>query len=321
MTESSVPRPRKKVVQPPSLSDLAEGINTEHRQVERAARYGLAHGIRAGQLLLEAKELAGHGNFVRWVKGNCDFSMRTAQEYMQVATFPCVANTRQSALLTIRAALREVKGKARIPPALYEDGSVERNELDAIADAIGRSAQELTSIAARMSQARPPSLRQFPRFISTLELTIEAMVNWERYCQENDQEPRKYEGFTFPGSSNHQTVLPLKDSLLVIEIAEVDRFILSRIDDAFTDHPRLALSSGVADIKEVERQLASAGTPRHTHWFSLVRNERPLSAMGAEELERRLQKYARESTKLSPRPPLFSAYALRLQRAFNADQE
>lgn len=316
MTEALVSRPRK-VVPTVSLSDLAHGIIAEHVQVELAARQGLKHAIRAGQLLVEAKSQVAHGEWVCWVKSNCHLSVRTAQVYMRLANSQVHANTQRSALLTIGAAMKEMKERATISPGLYEEGSEERGELDAIAEAIGRSAQDLMRAANRMSQARPPNLDSFPRFISILELAIEAVVNWERYCRDNDQQPRKYEGYTFPGSSNHQTVLPLKDSLLVIESDGDNRFFLSRVGHAFTDKPSLAESWGVIDLKQTEATLTKMGAPRGEHWFSLRRNIRPLAMMPTEELDRRLHEYALNSTKLAALPAPFSAFQVRLRQAFN----
>ena len=68
-----------------SLDELAAAINSEHRKVEAAANTALAHALRAGELLLRAKEGVPHGSWVAWLAENFAGSDRTARAYMQVA--------------------------------------------------------------------------------------------------------------------------------------------------------------------------------------------------------------------------------------------
>jgi hypothetical protein len=70
----------------PNLAQLAEQINAEHQQVETALRAGLEHAKRAGELLLEAKQQCHHGEWLPWLGANVEFSERTAQAYMRVAS-------------------------------------------------------------------------------------------------------------------------------------------------------------------------------------------------------------------------------------------
>src|SRR5262245_57248348 len=67
-----------------SLPDLAERINEEHRLCEQSFRSGLMHAHNAGNLLLEAKDHCGHGNWLPWLRDNCRASERTAQAYMRI---------------------------------------------------------------------------------------------------------------------------------------------------------------------------------------------------------------------------------------------
>jgi hypothetical protein len=73
------------VVPSPMLETLAARINAEHRAIEVALKAGLAHAYNAGMLLIEAKDACPHGRWLRWVAENCEFSERTAQNYMRVA--------------------------------------------------------------------------------------------------------------------------------------------------------------------------------------------------------------------------------------------
>jgi hypothetical protein len=67
------------------LKELAQGIREAHDRCEEAANSMLQYAIQAGELLLEVKETAGHGNWLHWVKKNCRFEERTAQRYMKLA--------------------------------------------------------------------------------------------------------------------------------------------------------------------------------------------------------------------------------------------
>lgn len=66
------------------LQGLATEINSEHAAVEASLRTGLAHALRAGELLIAAKSLVGHGEWLSWLAANCAVSERTAQAYMRL---------------------------------------------------------------------------------------------------------------------------------------------------------------------------------------------------------------------------------------------
>ena len=68
-----------------SVSILAAEIRYEVEQADASMRDAVVHAIRAGDLLLEAKAMTGHGKWLRWVKANLAFDARTAQMYMRVA--------------------------------------------------------------------------------------------------------------------------------------------------------------------------------------------------------------------------------------------
>jgi hypothetical protein len=63
---------------------LSSQINAEHHAVESAAQTAFAHALRAGELLLQAKRVVGHGGWGRWLAENFEGSERTAQLYMRV---------------------------------------------------------------------------------------------------------------------------------------------------------------------------------------------------------------------------------------------
>ncbi|HJS88689.1 MAG TPA: hypothetical protein VJ738_01850 [Steroidobacteraceae bacterium] len=63
---------------------IADEINNEHRL---AQSHYAEHAIRCGELLLEQKSRAGHGNFLAWFGANCSqyFAYSTAARYMAAA--------------------------------------------------------------------------------------------------------------------------------------------------------------------------------------------------------------------------------------------
>lgn len=69
----------------PVLADLANQIN-EHEDSRRACQLkGLMHAIRIGQLLIEAKQVTPHGQFLNWMEDNLTVTPRMGQNYMKIA--------------------------------------------------------------------------------------------------------------------------------------------------------------------------------------------------------------------------------------------
>lgn len=89
-----------------TLGSLAGRIAEEHRQCQQAATVAVMHAMAAGDLLIEAKALCGHGEWAGWVAEHCAVAERTAQLYMRLArNRPLVeANAQRVAGLGIRQA-------------------------------------------------------------------------------------------------------------------------------------------------------------------------------------------------------------------------
>jgi hypothetical protein len=104
-----------------SLSKLAAEINAEHYAFVGTFRKAVEHGIRAGELLAQAKEQCPHGTWLPWLEENFDGSARTAQEYMRLYRYrdKIRAKTRDSAQLSISGALREL-ASPKGEPAAFE---------------------------------------------------------------------------------------------------------------------------------------------------------------------------------------------------------
>ncbi len=63
---------------------LAEQINAEHEACLLSAADAVTHAIKAGILLMEAKESLRRGDFTAWIEDNFLFSVRMAQQYMRI---------------------------------------------------------------------------------------------------------------------------------------------------------------------------------------------------------------------------------------------
>jgi hypothetical protein len=67
-----------------SVSTLAAEIRAEHEACERDAQSAVAHAIRAGELLTEAKARCEHGGWLTWLGHNVCFGQQTANAYMRI---------------------------------------------------------------------------------------------------------------------------------------------------------------------------------------------------------------------------------------------
>src|SRR5215213_7167352 len=67
------------------LATLAGQINAAHDACMGKLAEGLAHAIRVGKLLAEAKGRVRHGQWSAWVEANCRFGLRMAQKYLLAA--------------------------------------------------------------------------------------------------------------------------------------------------------------------------------------------------------------------------------------------
>jgi hypothetical protein len=66
-------------------ADFARAINDKLSQMVSAARTSFTRAIEIGELLKQAKDRVGHGNFEAWVNDNCKLSYRSARRYMKLA--------------------------------------------------------------------------------------------------------------------------------------------------------------------------------------------------------------------------------------------
>ena len=154
---------------PESLDDLAEQINQAHDRVLGNARLTLEAAAEAGRLLLRAKELCGHGEWLPWLERNCKVGSRQAQRYLALAKAHQAGKSDFATDLSIEAALRALSGpKVRAPsqedrvangdgarpagePSSTANGSHARSESDTIVAAADEDAQD-----GRGAELEPP---------------------------------------------------------------------------------------------------------------------------------------------------------------------
>jgi len=107
-----------------TADELAPRINEEHDACVRCVEQFASHAFKAGDLLIEAKGLVPHGQWLDWLAEHTDLSERTAQAYMQMADRIPVENRSTCCGLSMREILESIKA-----PRLVEDHS-ERSEAD-----------------------------------------------------------------------------------------------------------------------------------------------------------------------------------------------
>src|SRR5262245_37386076 len=97
------------------LPVIAASINDHLIAAKGSVWRGVEHAIAAGLLLMEAKEIVAHGEWIPWLQANCEIGPRQAQTYMRLARNRHkveAIKTRCDSYLTIAAA-EALVGKPR----------------------------------------------------------------------------------------------------------------------------------------------------------------------------------------------------------------
>jgi len=109
------------------LADLATRINAAHAAAEKDAASAVEHARQAGLLLLQAKKVCAHGDWLGWLEKNVTVTARMAQNYMRLSRQMGKldeSNTKRVSHLPLRDAIHAVaKGSARlaaVPAAVRE---------------------------------------------------------------------------------------------------------------------------------------------------------------------------------------------------------
>ena len=123
----------------PALDALADRINSEHVAVGEAAMTADQHAINCGNLLIEAKSGLARGQWLPWLKKNCDLSERTVQAYTRLARrYPKLDDeeAQRVADLPVRQAMVAIADHQaeQIPDILNRDDPPSKDEIWAWAD-------------------------------------------------------------------------------------------------------------------------------------------------------------------------------------------
>jgi hypothetical protein len=149
-----------------SLDELAAGINAEHRALNTAANAMLDHALKAGALLVQAKERMPHGSWGAWLAANFEGSGRSARAYMRVWT--CRAELeavrQSSAISSLDGALKALSTLTREEPQLLERAEYLADRHPGELEAVRRGQTSVTeAYEAARSRDRYEPLARFPR--------------------------------------------------------------------------------------------------------------------------------------------------------------
>jgi hypothetical protein len=92
-----------------AADELAPLINAEHDACVRSLQQAADHAFKAGDLLIKAKGLVPHGQWLDWLAEHTDIAERTAQVYMQMAERIEIENRSTCCGLSIREILESIK--------------------------------------------------------------------------------------------------------------------------------------------------------------------------------------------------------------------
>jgi Protein of unknown function (DUF3102) len=180
------------------LPVLAATISDHIDAANAAVHRGLEHAIAAGALLIEAKELVAHGEWLPWLQANCRVSERQARTYMRLARHRHRLESAVTADLTIAAA-EALVGKPKpecphgLPGQLDLLGGPEVPTVPvpcpvygrAVVDLIADLEQVLAFIRDEGQRARTANEEErYSRFDSTITTAIAFLLRRARLDQE-----------------------------------------------------------------------------------------------------------------------------------------
>jgi hypothetical protein len=66
------------------LQNIRDEMNTLHKEIKEAMETAFQKALRLGELLTCVKATLPHGEYIKWVEKNCNFSIRATQRYMKL---------------------------------------------------------------------------------------------------------------------------------------------------------------------------------------------------------------------------------------------
>jgi hypothetical protein len=104
------------------LPELAARIRAEHEGATAAMKRGCEHAINAGRLLIEAKNMCKHGEWLPWLAAHCGIPDRTARLYMRLARHAPELEAKSATVadLSIRRAIEALAPTPTIPSSDWD---------------------------------------------------------------------------------------------------------------------------------------------------------------------------------------------------------
>ena len=141
---------------PRDVQELQVAINHEHAQVENCARDMVAHAVKCGELLLEAKAILPHGSWATWREANITVGEWMAQKYMAFAREERANPGRLTGMPSIRAALKAIAA----PPRPEVDPASSTGQMLSAAKAIARGDDEDDIVDAHAVEIAPSGVEE-----------------------------------------------------------------------------------------------------------------------------------------------------------------
>ena len=137
------------------LDTLTGEINAEHRAFIVSLKKTAEHGIRAGELLAEAKAQCKHGEWLPWLRMNFEGSERSAQVYMQMYRNRDEIRDKSadSADLSISGALKEISAPNEDNETGDEAPTMSREEFEAATARIKESMAKIEEAERQFKEA------------------------------------------------------------------------------------------------------------------------------------------------------------------------
>ena len=132
------------------LPGLAMKINAITADAVNSARTATMLAIEAGELLAQAKNHVGHGNWETWLLDNCHLAVRTAQAYMRLSSaFPFLTEEKRNAVadMPVRMAVKAITTTAADATLRQRDVVVRRSERERVAQLLREGASNMREAA------------------------------------------------------------------------------------------------------------------------------------------------------------------------------
>lgn len=155
--------------------------NRLHREIQSLEIDAKNKAAQIGEMLIREKKEAGHGNWIKWVEDNCDFSYPTASEYMRVAKIKSMDFHKFETASSIRCLIVEKRSKEKPQgkkPKLDKDDRRKINKMRKIIDDPSTPEAVREATQAKLDGYREAHGKHFDDYIKDI-----------REQEENEQRP------------------------------------------------------------------------------------------------------------------------------------